>query len=195
VIPVDPRLRRIGAELTERDIGWAVAGGWAIDLFLDRITRTHADVDVAVWRDEQMSLRPALAGWTFTVADAGRLRPWSEGEPIDRPLHELHARDPNGEAVEFLLNDRESGLWVYRRDATIRRPVSDVIGRNGRLQFLAPEIVLLYKSKAPRAIDADDFHNVLPSLSTDARRWLADALARVDKANPWIDALLDSFTS
>ena len=187
--PVDPRLRRIGATLAEHEIGWAIAGGWAIDLFLDRVTRSHADIDVAVWRDEQMLLRQALAGWTFSVADAGRLRPAAPGEIIEHPLHELHARDPSGEAIEFLLNERESDLWTYRRDATIRRPVSDVIQHCGPLRFLAPEVVLLYKSKAPRPIDTADFHNVLPSLLTEARHWLAEALARVDKAHPWINAL------
>src|SRR3954467_9622826 len=31
-------------------VPWWIAGGWAIDLFLDRETRPHADLDVGVLR-------------------------------------------------------------------------------------------------------------------------------------------------
>ena len=27
---------------------WMIAGGWAIDLFLRRVTREHEDVDIAI---------------------------------------------------------------------------------------------------------------------------------------------------
>src|SRR5262245_19273448 len=132
MIQVDPALDAVSAVLTERGVGWAVAGGWAIDLFVGRVTRPHADIDLMVWRDEQMKLRRSLAGWEFSVALSGRLRPWATDEAIEPPLHELHARDPNSEkTVEFLLNDRERGLWIYRRDPSIRLPITGAIQHNG----------------------------------------------------------------
>jgi hypothetical protein len=124
------------------------------------------------------------------VVVSGRLYPWTPGEIIELPLHELHAHNSDGQqTVEFLLNDRENGAWIYRRDPTIRRPLSDTIRRDGSLRFLAPEVVLLYKSKAPRATDEEDFHNALPDFSGDARTWLIEALARVDSAHPWLEPL------
>ena len=60
------------------------------------------------------------------------------------------------------------------------------------MNFLAPEIVLLYKSKAPRATDEADFHNTLPRLSDVARRWLTVALAHADRAHPWIAPLRET---
>lgn len=102
MISLDPVLRRISAMLEERGVGWAIASGWAIDLFLGRVTRPHVDIDIAVWRDGQTRLREALAGWQFSVVVSGQLRAWSPDEIIEPPLHELHARRPDDQEVEFL---------------------------------------------------------------------------------------------
>lgn len=36
---------------------WCIASGWAIDLFVNRISRLHKDVDIAIWRSDQLALR------------------------------------------------------------------------------------------------------------------------------------------
>jgi hypothetical protein len=186
----DPLISRIGEALTAREIGWAVAGGWAIDLFLGRVTRPHADVDVAVWRDQHQQLREALPQWRFSIADAGQLRPWLPGTLIAPPLHELHARGVDDRSsVEFLLNDRRDGMWLYRRNPAVRLPLRDAVLHAGPSHFLAPEIVLLYKSKQPRATDEADFLNTLPRLSTNARKWLAEGIALMDADHPWVARL------
>jgi hypothetical protein len=189
----DPLVSRIGQALTARELGWAVAGGWAIDLFLRRVTRKHADVDIAVWRDEHEHLRDALPDWRFSIAESGQLRPWPPGTLLAPPLHELHATTADEQSsVEFLLNDRRDGAWLYRRDPAIRLPLADAILRDGPLYFLAPEIVLLYKSKSPRATDEADFRNALPRLSNGSRTWLASALVRADAAHPWLAPLRET---
>jgi hypothetical protein len=32
---------------------WFVVGGWALDLFLGRETRSHKDIDIAIFREDQ----------------------------------------------------------------------------------------------------------------------------------------------
>ena len=190
MLPIDPLVSRIADALTTHNLGWAIAGGWAIDLFLGHVTRPHADVDIAVWRDEHERLREAMPDWRFSVADEGQLRPWPPGRVIAPPLHELHARSlDDGSSVEFLLNDRRDGAWLYRRNSRIRLPLSDAIRDEGPMRFLAPEVVLLYKSKAPRATDEADFNNALPHLSKSARYWLAHALGDADMSHPWLATL------
>ena len=44
------------------------------------------------------------------------------------------------------------------------------------IPFLAPEIVLLYKSKAPRPTDEADVRMALPALTTEQREWLRLAI-------------------
>jgi hypothetical protein len=39
---------------------WCIAGGWAIDLFLDQITREHHDIEIAIFREDQMKLKNYL---------------------------------------------------------------------------------------------------------------------------------------
>ncbi|HKN68115.1 MAG TPA: hypothetical protein VJW73_17645 [Gemmatimonadaceae bacterium] len=190
MIAIDPLIPRIGEALTALEIGWAVAGGWAIDLFLGRVTRPHADVDLVVWRDQHQQLREALPGWRFSIADAGQLRPWLPATVLAPPLHEIHARSlGDRSAVEFLLNDRRDGMWLYRRNPDVRLPLPNAVLDAGASPFLAPEIVLLYKSKQPRTTDEADFHNTLPHLSTNARKWLAEALSLTSADHPWIATL------
>ena len=41
-------------------VSWS-NGGWALDLFLERVTRVHHDVDVVVDRADQLALREQLS--------------------------------------------------------------------------------------------------------------------------------------
>jgi hypothetical protein len=58
------------------------------------------------------------------------------------------------------------------------------------IRFLAPEIQLFYKAKAPRPKDWLDFTMVLPSLTCDQRAWLRDAiLIAYGEDNDWLAEL------
>ena len=177
------------AELLRTFRPWAVAGGWALDLALGRVTRPHADVDVAVFRDDQAALRSALPGWRFAVAMGGVLAPWEPGRRLEPPVHEVHARPGEGAAgrsLEFLLNERAGTDWVYRRDPAVRLPLARALREvHGGVRVLAPEVVLLYKSRAPRPVDESDFRAARPVLDGDARAWLRAALLRAAPGHPW----------
>ncbi len=43
-------------------------GGWAVDLWVGRLTRPHDDIDVLVWRHDEARVHEALgsAGWLHT---------------------------------------------------------------------------------------------------------------------------------
>ena len=172
---------------------WAIAGGWAIDLFLGRSTRAHADVDIAVFRDQQAELRATFSTFEFRLAIDGQLVDWERGRVLELPLHEIHATSPIG-TIEFLLNERRDDRWVYRRDARIERPLSRAIVRSSSGPLLAPEIVLLYKSKEPRATDDADLANTIPQLPGEARAWLTAALELSAPSHPWIQRLKSEHT-
>jgi hypothetical protein len=185
---VDERLSAARAILTPNDIQWAVAGGWALDLFLGRQTREHADLDLAIWRADQHKLRAALTpDWVPEVADNGVLRPWRSEEWLSLPIHEIHARSVNreGGSLEFLLNERDDTAWINRRDTQVRRELNRAILVHDVIPLLAPEIVLLYKSKAPRLTDEADFRVALPALTSEQREWLRLAIARWSPDHPW----------
>jgi hypothetical protein len=158
------RLVRIATQMAGFPARWFVAGGWALDLFLGRVTGSHADVDVAIFRADQAAWRAHLAGWEWMKAipgERGRLEPWLAGEVLTLPVHDWHGRKAtettNAIALEaeVLLNESDGERWIFRRDPSIARPI-ELVGRRSRvgIPVLAPEIVLLHK--APRFKPEDD---------------------------------------
>jgi hypothetical protein len=84
----------------------------------------------------------------------------------------------------------EGDTWICRRDSRIRLPRARLVERTGDgIPYAAPEIALLFKAKAVRAKDEEDFASVLPLLESSRRRWLADALRLVHPGHPWLEAL------
>ena len=161
-----------------------VAGGWAVDLFLDRETRAHADVDLAIFRCDQAML--PRSGWTWTTVGGAV---WA-GERLELPVHQLHGAGPAGERVEVLLQESDRGEWRFRRDLAVSMPLaqSTVLSAQG-IAILAPEIVLLFKAKAPRAKDEADFAALAPSLPAARRAWLSAAIGRCHPGHLWLRAL------
>jgi len=188
----DPALAAAAEVMRDFPAPWAVAGGWAIDLLLGRRTRTHADVDVAVFRADQAAVREHLRGWELRKVVGGELVPWREGEWLALPIHEVHASREDGDprALELLLNERDGDRWLFRRDPRISLPLARAILRGGdEIPFFAPEIVLLYKSKTPREHDERDLAAVVASMDAAQRAWLRDALEMTQPEHPWIEAL------
>ena len=147
---------------------------------------------MAVFRDDQAALRAALTGWTFEAVVSGVRVSWPPDVWLELPVHEVHGQAGPGtdSRIEFLLNERDGADWVYRRDQTVRRPMARALGRSSAgVRFLAPEIVLLYKAKAPRPRDEHDFRVARAVLDDGARAWLRAALAHRSPAHPWMAAL------
>jgi hypothetical protein len=44
---------------------WWVAGGWALDLFLGKVTRAHKDLDIGIFRKDAAIVLAELPGWEF----------------------------------------------------------------------------------------------------------------------------------
>ncbi len=169
---------------------WYIAGGWAIDLYLGRVTRVHDDIDVAILRKDQFELRRHLIDWVFVKVVDGHRLPWTDGERLDLPVHEVHATSGNRARIEFLLNESSGGTWQFRRNLAVTRPLNHIGAQTSTgVPFLAPEIVLLFKAKSPEAKDAHDFDFVLPRLEDEPRRWLKDALETCHPGHPWIARL------
>ncbi len=175
---------------------WWIAGGWTIDLFVGRQTRTHADTDILIHRRDFPRLYAQLPGWEIHAA--GRppghgLEFWPEGRPIPDEVHDIWCRPTVGApwGLQFMLLDTEGDRWIFRRDRRIGGSLSQLDGASRGIPFLAPEIQLLYKSKQPRTRDEADLRTALPHLEPERIRWLADTLRLHDPANPWI-AILDA---
>ena len=173
---------------------WLIAGGWAIDLFLSKQTRSHADIDVLIRRDDQLEVQNLLADWDLWVADPpGTLKPWTKGQFLRKGLQDIWVRRSPKDPwqIQIMLFDSENEEWIFKRDESIRLNLSAITRRSeAGISFLAPEVQLLYKSKSLRTKDEQDFNNVLPLLKSDQKNWLKNALMKVYKENhQWIGRL------
>lgn len=174
---------------------WAVCGGWAIDLCLNRVTRPHKDVDFAVFRRDQLVIQEYLSsrGWTLEKAADGQLVPWHPGEWIDLPVHVIWCKNANAspDHVELLFNEVDEGNFLYRRDTSITLPLEKtILSSPSGIPVLAPEIVLLYKSAKPEDPSASaDLKNILPQLSLETCDWIIAALRKLNPNHVWLNEL------
>jgi hypothetical protein len=157
--------------------------------------REHTDIDVLLLRRDQLAVQRALPGWQWHAADPpGSLRPWQPAGLLPASVHEIWCRPGPGEPwrIQVMLDESSGSDWVSRRDERIRRPVAGLgsVTADG-IPYLAPEIQLLYKGKAPRPKDETDFTAALPVLTGPQREWLRDALGLMyGPGHPWRPRLL-----
>lgn len=171
---------------------WFIAGGWAIDLFLGKITRPHDDIEIAVFRQDQLEIQKYLSDWTLKKAENGKLLNWNQSESLELPVHAIHCFNEQTEPsfLEILLNERDENEWLYRRNKQITKPLPELfLTSQSGIKFLCPEVVLLYKSKNPRAKDEQDFENALKYLNYESKEWLKDALLIDDSTHHWLKKL------
>jgi hypothetical protein len=170
-------------------VAWWIAGGWALEALVGRSWRQHDDVDVGFFRDEQVAIRDHLEGWDVRCSDPpGQLRPWLEGEKLPAHVHAIWVRETATQPwrLQLMIDERRDGVWRFRRDARIQRPVDTLTWQRDGRRYIAPEVQLLYKAKGMRAKDQSDFDHALPLLKEGPRMWLRDALSVVHPGHPWI---------
>ncbi len=172
------------------DAPWWIAGGFAIELALGRRVRSHVDIDVLLLRRDHLRAQHALTGWEWWAADPpGSLRPWLTGEPLPPGVHDVWCRPGpyTPWRIQLMVDESDGEEWYSRRDATVRRSLTELgaLSPEG-IPYLAPEVQLYYKAKDARPKDEEDLAAVLPALTDRRRLWLVDALTRTHGAHPWI---------
>lgn len=177
----------VTARLEGVPVPWYVAGGWAIDLFAGGQTREHGDLEIAVPAARFPEIRARFPEYAFDVVASGRI--WELTPEVSALTHQTWLRDPStGDyRVDVFREPHEGPTWICRRDPSIRLPYTSVIRRTpDGIPYLAPELVLLFKAKAVRPKDQQDFDGALPLLDGSARRTLATLLDRVHPGHDWL---------
>jgi hypothetical protein len=171
---------------------WFIAGGWAIDLYLEKETRHHEDIEIAIFRRDQIALQNYFDGWILKKSVNGRLTVWNRGERLESPIHEIHCFNKTAEPqfFEILLNEIDGDEWLFRRNVKVTKPLPELsLTSNLGMKFLHPEVVLLYKSKNPRLKDEQDFKVVAERLDVESKEWLENALTIYYSEHHWLQRL------
>lgn len=173
------------------DLPWILAGGLALEMFVGRRYRRHADVDILINREDQKRLPRYLEDGSqiFIGTGAGRLVPFSRKSGFVRyPVQDLWllGEDRAAWALQIMLYDTEDGCWIYKRNKNIRLSVDRLFRQINGIRVIRPEIQLLYKSRAPRPKDELDFAAVRDLLDRDARKWLDRTLRQCYGRHRWL---------
>lgn len=179
------------------DFFWCVAGGWAIDFYLNKVTREHEDFEIILLRADQDLYFPKLKSHCpqkiFTGEGEPKLINWNgeliEDEVIQLRLNAVHSSEGLKE-FDILLTPSQDSEWICRRDESIKISLDSVrIFTISGIPVLAPDLVLLFKAKYLRDKDRNDFKSVLPSLDDELKKRLKNNLVKIHPDHEWITAL------
>ena len=183
----------VRALFADAPFGWALAGGYAVEYFLGAAIREHADIDIAIFRDEQQQAQRWLSDWQLYAADPpGTLRPWRSDESLPYGIHDIwgHRHGVAAWQMQLMLLESAGAEWVSRRDRRIRGMRDDLIVEYNRLPCIRIEVQLLYKARGRRPKDLLDFQASLPLLSDAAKHWLRENLLLAHpEGHYWLRAL------
>jgi hypothetical protein len=184
-------VERVVAVMRRVDVWWAVAGGWAIDLWLGEQTREHHDIEVVVRRDDQTAVWDSLDnGWELACIDPPKSgwSPWRRTNRIEPPSFQLKAR---GASLEFdlFLESASNDTWTFRRDGRVQRATDEVTTMRSGVPIVDPAVQLLYMAKSEEPKNQHDFDLARPALDDASAEWLRRALAVAHPGHPWLAQL------
>jgi hypothetical protein len=118
----------------------------------------------------------ARHGWLHVPQPAGL--PGTDGYAAELGL----ATELAAAIAEVLLASAVGASWVYYRTARcVSRPLADITRNRDGIPFLAPEVVLLFKSRSTSDKDQRDVETALPVLNAEQRSWLQDTLEHLPR--------------
>jgi hypothetical protein len=159
---------------------WGLGGGYAIEQFLGTPIRTHDDVDIVIFRDEQLAAQHFLTGWELYAADPpGTLRKWNDGEYLPFGIHDIwgYRSGAKGWEFQFMVAEVERDEWFHRRNPQIRGRREDLLTEYNAWPCVRAEVQLMYKSKNGRPKDELDFRACLPAKIKRGAKRLAQGTA------------------
>lgn len=175
---------------------WFVCGGWAIDLFAERETRPHSDLEIGIFREDQACIREHFLDWNpgkvVDTPDGARIVPWYDGEWLMLPIHQvkLYRDGFRPREFEFFLNDTDGPLWRFRRMPEITLTTERLVRcTSDGIPYVTPEVQLLFKARLMREQDVADFQTALPFMDAEQTVWLRDGLKRFLPDHPWLGRL------
>ena len=187
----------VAAAFAGFDAPWAVAAGWAVELFLGagvpgEARREHEDLEVALPAVSFHRAAKRLAGLDFHVVCPGTAVPVGEAGALLDAHHQTWGldRSANRWRLDLFREPSDGDTWICRRDERIRLPYAELIERSAEgIPYVRPEVVLLFKAKQARPKDEGDLAAVLPRLAPSRRRLLAGWLELVHPGHFWLPDL------
>ena len=209
-------LEELKAFLSESRFPWAVCGGFALDLFLDRPIRTHGDIDICVFEQNREAIKAYVLqkGWrVYEFRGQGKVRPLTPKMASDEGRNLMCVKDgcdlvkfypcedegllyhqffhtglKEFHYLEFLFSSVCGDSLVVDQEKGVQRELAKAFLLRDGIRYLAPEIALLYKaSDYKNPAYQLDFEETYPHLNQEQRGWLAEGLKLLyPGGHPWM---------
>ncbi len=113
--------------LSDFDYPWAICGGWAVDLYLEEVTREHKDIDIAINAKHSGKIGKYLSksGWGLKVLLNGRYQIFNT-QTKQSSVKTIWARRPTGTPRfidVFMIYDLETLPLFYWKCESFQIPV------------------------------------------------------------------------
>lgn len=174
------------------DRPWWTIGGWSIEVFTG-VPRGHEDMDISILSSDAEAFRHFLGDrWTPWNVDDSWFRPFDHRFTDSRSDSQVWVRcDAQSPWVlDVPLTPDADGRWTNKRNRAHTEDLKDVtwFAPDG-LRYARPEVTLMFKAAQARDKDRRDAEVALPRLDPSAKRWLRDAVARMDPEHEWVRTL------
>lgn len=199
-------IRQANELLKNQGFEYAFCGGWAIDLFLGKETRTHGDIDIlAYWpeRDKIIEWAWSQEFLVYEMLGGGKVHRITDVRDQVVCKRNIFCCTPDCELVsltateeeniyfldfqhtglkklnflEFLFNGKKDGDLLYARNEAIKQALEEAVLYRDGIPYLSPEMCLLYKSTdTEREGYQDDYDRAMAVMDRRQKRWLNDAL-------------------
>lgn len=98
-------IAELDALLSRHRVSYWLFGGWAVDFHAGRVTRTHADIDIAIWADDRERVAKLLLN-----------RGWGHRPEDGEDGYTCYERDGIQLEVAFLAQDDRGQIYTPLRD-------------------------------------------------------------------------------
>lgn len=210
-------LEDLSDHLYDMNLEWHLCGGFAIDAYLGEITRKHKDIDITVSFDDMKVCIEFLKskGWEIDApVGNGRIVPvefaidnsnlyfdniWCYKKNADfikvektdgvfKYMEFINREQIELDFIEVLFNKVENGVFYYQRNHKIMINADKAFIKKDKISILAPEIILLYKSRNYENKDYQhDYDVVINKLEKESYDWFKNSMSIVyPQGHPWI---------
>jgi lincosamide nucleotidyltransferase A/C/D/E len=140
-------------QMVENDIDIWVDGGWGVDALLEKQTRPHGDLDIAVQEKDVQKMRELLAAKGYKQVPSDEERAWN-----------FVLSDGNGHEIDvhvILIDETGNGIYGPKENGEMY-PASSLTGR-GVIDGKSVRCISagdMVKFHSGYELDEDDYHDV-----------------------------------
>jgi len=141
-------LADVGSLLGQRPFDYWLFGGWAVDFHVGAVTRSHGDIDLAVWAEEAEAIRSALTS-------SG----WKHKPESDEDGGTGYERDGIRVELTYLVAGERDGVFIALRERNVLwsdRPLGGDVLELGGVRARVVPLELLRRGKSKPRDDLDD---------------------------------------